>query len=95
MTQCHTGEFERWRLAVQRAISSLSALNTVPINIAVTELASVTPVLGSGLQSCPLTVCTELSWEAAGKIRYRFIEWFRLKRLSRSNPPAVGMDIFH
>lgn len=57
-------------LAVQRAIFSLSAVNTIAINTVVTGLAAVARALcGSvqGLQSCPLTACTELLSGAAGK----------------------------
>lgn len=57
MTQCHVGEFGRWGLAVQRAIFSLSALNTITINTIVTRL---TASAVQGLQSWPLAVCTEL-----------------------------------
>lgn len=70
MIHCHVGEFGRWRLAVQRAIFSLSAVNIIAINKVVTRLAAVALALrGSvqGLQSSALTVCTELSWGAAGK----------------------------
>ena len=70
MTHGHIGEFGRWRLAVQRAIFNLSAANTIVINTIVTRPAAVALALcGSvqGLQSSPLTVCTELLWGAAGK----------------------------
>lgn len=45
MTRCRVGEFGRWRLAVQRAIFSLCAANTLAINTVVTRLVLW---LGSG-----------------------------------------------
>jgi len=58
MTHCHVGEFERWRLAVQRAILTLSDVNAIAINTIVARLAAVALVwLSSGavkLSSCCL-----------------------------------------
>lgn len=52
MTHCHIGEFGRWRLAVQRAIFSLSAANTIAINTIVTRLAAVALALCDKFRGC-------------------------------------------
>lgn len=52
MTHCHIGEFGRWRLAVQRAIFSLSAVNTIAINTIVTRLAAVALALCGKFRGC-------------------------------------------
>lgn len=69
MTHCHIGEFGRWRLAVQRAIFSLSAVNIAAINTVVTRLAAAARAvwLGSGAAKLSSYFCTELLAGAAGK----------------------------